>query len=113
MRFFREGPTVDGGECEIPQTLRERGRLTGRTGEKSLAWARERNADSSKEIAGDPGFAALESQILEVLDSKEKIPFVGKEGKYYYNFWKDAEHPRGLWRRTTFAEYKKASPKWD
>ena len=26
---------------------------------------------------------------------------VSKQGLYYYNFWKDAKHKRGLWRRTT------------
>ena len=36
-----------------------------------------------------------------------------KRGEHYYNFWKDAEHPRGLWRRTTLAEYRKAEPEWE
>ena len=28
------------------------------------------------------------------------------------NFWTDAEHPRGLWRQTTLADYKKPTPTW-
>ena len=30
-----------------------------------------------------------------------------------YNLWQDASHPRGLWRRTTLAEYRKARPAWE
>ena len=34
-------------------------------------------------------------------------------GDYLYNFWRDKAHPRGIWRRTTLAEYRKAQPKWE
>ncbi|KAG1386643.1 hypothetical protein G6F60_014410 [Rhizopus arrhizus] len=55
----------------------------------------------------------METSIREVLDSDAKIPGVQKIGDYYYNFWKDQQHERGLWRRTTLAEYRKASPQWE
>src|SRR5690606_5869745 len=32
---------------------------------------------------------------------------------YVYNFWQDDEHERGLWRRTTLAQYRKAQPVWE
>ena len=83
------------------------------TGEKPLAWARQQNARTEAELAADPGFAALKARLLEVLDSKEKIPAVEKIGDYYYNFWKDAQHERGLWRRTTLDEYRKPQPQWE
>jgi prolyl oligopeptidase len=87
--------------------------LEGVTDEKALAWVRERNAASAKELAGTPAFRKLEGDILEVLDSTARIPYVSKRGDFYYNFWKDAKNPKGLWRRTTLAEYRKAEPKWD
>jgi len=83
------------------------------TGEKSLAWVRERNAESAKELAGTPEFNTLEGDLLKIYDSKERIPLVRKEGPFYYNFWKDALNPRGLWRRTTLEEYRKAEPMWE
>jgi prolyl oligopeptidase len=82
------------------------------TGEKPLEWARARNAESAKALA-TPELAALEQRILDILDSKERIPSVQKLGPWYYNFWKDAKNPRGLWRRTTLAEYRKAEPAWE
>ena len=83
------------------------------SGEKSLDWVRARNAKAEAEIAGTPQFKSLESSIRAILDSDAKIPGVEKIGAYYYNFWKDKQHERGLWRRTTLAEYRKAEPKWE
>jgi len=82
-------------------------------GEKALAWVRARNAESIKELAETPGFEQLRAGILKIGGSTERIPAVYKEGPYYYNFWTDAQHPRGIWRRTTLEEYLKADPKWD
>src|SRR5204863_1429229 len=30
-----------------------------------------------------------------------------------YNFWTDAQHPRGLWRRTTPDGFRSDAPHWD
>ena len=83
------------------------------TGDKALEWVRARNAESGRELAEAADFAALKADLLKILDSKERIPSVSKNGPYYYNFWRDAKNPRGLWRRTTLEEYRKAVPKWD
>lgn len=32
---------------------------------------------------------------------------------YAYNFWQDAEHVRGLWRRTPVSSYLSATPAWE
>jgi prolyl oligopeptidase len=82
-------------------------------GERALAWVRERNAQSEKLLQAQPGFEALRSSLREVLDSREQIPYVSRRGEWLYNFWRDADNPRGLWRRTTLAEYRKARPAWE
>jgi prolyl oligopeptidase len=82
-------------------------------GEKPLAWVRERNAETAKELESSASFKKLEEQILEVLDSKDTIPLVTLRGGYLYNYWQDAKNPRGLWRRTTMEEYRKPKPKWE
>ena len=83
------------------------------TGDKALGWAKQQNARTDAELATGPGFEQLKAEILAILDSDEKIPGVQKIGDYYYNFWKDAEHERGLWRRTTLDEYRKDEPRWE
>ena len=82
-------------------------------GEKPLAWVREQNAKAVAEIASKPGFQQLEGEIRAILDSDAKIPGVQKIGAHYYNLWKDKTHERGLWRRTTLAEYRKPDPAWE
>ena len=83
------------------------------TGDKALGWVKAHNAATSSFLEKEPGFDSLQTQIREVLDSKAKIPYVNKMGAYYYNFWRDADHQRGIWRRTTLAEYQKAEPAWE
>lgn len=82
------------------------------TSEKSMAWVAERNAESTAAIRGKT-YQPLHDRLLSILDSNDRIPFVAKIGDFYYNFWQDAAHERGIWRRTTLEEYKKAAPTWE
>ena len=83
------------------------------TAERSLDWVRAHNAKAEAELATSKQFAQLQTDIRAILDSDAKIPGVEKIGEYYYNFWKDKQHERGLWRRTTLAEYRKDKPQWE
>ncbi len=82
-------------------------------GAKPLEWVEQRNAETKQAFASTPEFERTRSRILEVLDSDAKIPAVTKIGDRYYNFWKDKDHPRGLWRRTTLQQYRKDKPRWE
>ena len=81
-------------------------------GERALAFARAHNAATEAELVARPGFRALEARLLSIHGSKDKIPWPTVHESTTFNFWTDDEHPRGLWRKTTLAEYKKASPAW-
>ncbi|GAA1965543.1 prolyl oligopeptidase family serine peptidase [Amycolatopsis minnesotensis] len=83
------------------------------TGDAPLDWVRERNSETAAALAETPRFAALRDEIREVLDADDRIPYVVRRGEHLYNFWMDAAHPRGLWRRTTLEEYRKDSPAWE
>ncbi|MEO6154160.1 MAG: S9 family peptidase, partial [Thermomonas sp.] len=83
------------------------------TAERSMDWVKAHNAKTEAELAGTPEFAEMETAIRAIMDSDAKIPGVQKVGDYYYNFWKDKQHERGIWRRTTLAEYRKADPIWE
>ncbi|MCB9676095.1 MAG: S9 family peptidase [Alphaproteobacteria bacterium] len=82
-------------------------------GEKALEWVKSQNAVSVGELASDDEFEAAKNRLLEIYDSNERIPHVSKRGDWYYNFWRDADHERGLWRRTTLDSYKTDAPEWD
>ncbi|GAB4100915.1 prolyl oligopeptidase family serine peptidase [Sinomonas halotolerans] len=81
-------------------------------GEDQLAWVREQNA-RTEELLETGDYPELEARILEVMDSHERIPMVAKRGDWYYNFWRDAEHPKGLWRRTRWDSYVTDAPEWE
>jgi prolyl oligopeptidase len=81
--------------------------------DRALDWVRTRNAASEAELTAAPDYATLRTRLKTILDSNERIPYVGRHGAWFYNFWRDAQHERGLWRRTTLDEYRKAEPVWD
>jgi prolyl oligopeptidase len=83
------------------------------TGARSLDWVRQKNKTTQDHFEASSDFKNLEGDLLKILDSDERIPFVSKAGDFYYNFWRDRDHERGIWRRTTLAEYRKADPQWE
>jgi prolyl oligopeptidase len=82
-------------------------------GERAMAWVRERNAASRQRLEAWPHFQPSRDRIREILDSRDRIPAVSRRGGFLYNLWQDAANPRGLWRRTTLAEYRQPQPAWD
>src|SRR5919109_2279270 len=82
------------------------------TGERALDWVRERNAEAFAELTGNERYDRLKAEIREALDADDRIPYVARRGEHLYNFWRDADHPRGLWRRTTLESYRTAEPDW-
>ncbi|GAA1357489.1 prolyl oligopeptidase family serine peptidase [Arthrobacter koreensis] len=81
-------------------------------GDRQLDWVRAQNAETEA-LLSDSGFEQTEERLLEVLDSTDRIPMVVKRGDWYYNFWRDAEHPKGLWRRTTWQGYTDSATEWE
>jgi prolyl oligopeptidase len=85
-----------------------------------LEFAKKAN-DKCLQALGDPKEASSSSyqKILEVLESKDRIPHVTNYGfdddgnRILFNLWKDQDHPKGIWRKTTLSEYKQESPKWE
>ena len=81
-------------------------------GKAPLTWAAERSTETLAQFAS-PQFDALAVRLLEVIDSDDRIPIVSRRGAHYYNFWRDREHPRGIWRRTTLESYRSADTDWE
>ncbi len=82
-------------------------------GTKQLDWVKQQNAETISKYADSAEFKQLDARLLEVLDSNERIPMVSKIGDHFYNFWRDKDHPKGLWRRTTLYEYRQDQPAWE
>ncbi len=81
-------------------------------GERALAWVGEQNRQSQGELTALPSYADLRPRLLAVLNARDRIPQVTRRGEFFYNFWQDASHQRGLWRRTTLTQYRQPEPAW-
>jgi prolyl oligopeptidase len=82
-------------------------------GVAALDWVRAQNALSSVELQGLPQFAALHERLKTIFNSQDRIPYVSLHDGYYYNFWRDASHVRGIWRRCTPEQFVLEDPAWD
>jgi prolyl oligopeptidase len=83
------------------------------SGKQSLDYVEAQNAITFKELQARPQYGPIRQRVLDILNDKAKIAYVQKLGNHYYNFWRDAANPRGLWRRTTLEEYRKPEPAWE
>lgn len=82
------------------------------SGERSMKWVRSEN-ERTLAALGDPTATKLYSRVRSILESKDRIPLVQAVGDKLYSLWQDDVHVRGLWRRTTLNEFKKAEPAWE
>ncbi len=82
-------------------------------GPKPLEWVAQQNAASLGVLKADPRYQKNYDSVLSVLDATDRIPMGGLSHSYVYNFWQDAANPKGLWRRTTIADYQNAAPNWE
>ncbi|NPU12131.1 S9 family peptidase [Bradyrhizobium sp. 83002] len=80
--------------------------------ERALAFVAAQNRRTLAAY-GDAGFERDRDLLAAIFDRPDNIPMVSRRGGLLYNQWKDAVHPRGLWRRTTLAEFRKAEPQWE
>jgi prolyl oligopeptidase len=81
--------------------------------EQALAWAKERSDTDTAVLAAVPEFGEIQAELLEIYNSNDRIPVAGFRGDWVYNYWQDDEHVRGLWRRSTLAEFAKDEPAWE
>ena len=82
-------------------------------GAKALEWVKAQDEESRRELESKPDFKAIHERLLAIYNSRSRIPYVAKRGRWLYNFWQDEGSPRGVWRRTTLDEYRKPEPAWE
>ncbi len=81
-------------------------------GERATAWADQQTAATVRRVGG-PGYEADRDTLRALLDRPDNLAVPARRGGLLYNFWKDAAHPRGIWRRTTLDSYRTDVPEWD
>jgi prolyl oligopeptidase len=79
---------------------------------KAMAWVEAHNAKSTAVLEADPRYQQYYDEALTLAQAQDRIPYGTFTGGQIYNFWQDADHIRGILRRTTRASYGTGEPKW-
>ena len=82
-------------------------------GEEALAFAQSLNEPTLERLTSDSRYQGLYDGALEILQSQDRIAYVGVRGGELWNFWRDADNTHGLWRKTTMESYATDNPEWD
>jgi prolyl oligopeptidase len=80
---------------------------------KAMAWVNAHNARSTSILEADPRYQQYYNEALEIAQAKDRIPYGSFIGGQIYNFWQDADHVRGIWRRTSLESYASGNPQWE
>jgi prolyl oligopeptidase len=82
-------------------------------GEKALQFVEKQNNATVSELGTEKDYQDIYDKNLAVLNSTEKIAYPTIHGNYAYNFWKDKDHVRGIWRRSLLESYTSGNPVWE
>ncbi len=79
---------------------------------RAMAWVHDRNAYSTGILEADPHYAPLYQEALAIAGARDRIPQPSFTHGAIYNFWQDEDHLRGIWRKTSLADYRTPAPHW-
>ncbi len=80
-------------------------------GPAAISWVEAQNRATLARF-GDARFAADRDMLAAIYDRPDNLPIIARRGDRVFNFWKDAAHPRGLWRATSLDDFAGDSPHW-
>ncbi|WNG17296.1 S9 family peptidase [Cystobacter fuscus] len=81
--------------------------------EKSLSAVRAWNQRTESALEARPLYPEFTKEVSAIVLAKDRIPIIQLQEGLAYNFWQDEKSKRGLWRRTSLAEYQKETPAWE
>ncbi len=79
---------------------------------RAMAWVQTENNRSLGLLEKDARYPGLYADALKIAEATDKVPFPNQLGGQIVNFWQDAQHVRGIWRTTSPASYRTATPAW-
>ncbi|QKS00745.1 S9 family peptidase [Sphingomonas sp. CL5.1] len=86
--------------------------LEDKDGAKPLAWVERENARTLDRLERDPRYRTYYDEAFAIASAKDRIPMPEQVDDRTLNFWRDADHPLGIWRWTSEADYAVAAPRW-
>ncbi len=82
-------------------------------GDRALAQVKQWNAKTEAALTADPSFERDRVEARTILDDESQIAQPGQVfGDQVTNLWRDAAHPRGLWRQSPLSAFLAGKPQW-
>lgn len=72
------------------------------SGVRALDWVRTENRQTQDVLESDPRYKGFYQDVLAAEEAPERLALPVQLRGQIYNFWQDAAHRRGIWRRTAF-----------
>ena len=79
---------------------------------RSLQFVKQQNEATFARLKNQR-YQQLEQEVRKIALAKDRMPSVFFLGEHLYNLWQDANHSRGLLRRTSVPEFAKEDPHWE
>lgn len=82
-------------------------------GTKALEFVNAQNKVTFDKLSKEKDYQSIFDKSLEIYNSPERIAYPNIQGDYVYNFWKDKDHVRGIWRRCLLNNYINGKLDWE
>jgi len=76
------------------------------------AWVDEQNTRTRAAWQGGTRFEALKKRLAEAYLPRERPVIPSRWQQWAYDLWEDEDNPKGLWRRTLWADWRAGKPQW-
>lgn len=86
--------------------------LEDKDGARAMEWVTAENAKSLPRLEGDPRYRTFNEQAYAIASATDRIPYPELTNGRVLNFWRDGDHPHGIWRWTTPSGFRSATPQW-
>jgi prolyl oligopeptidase len=81
-------------------------------GPEVMKWVHAENAKTLTTLESDGHFDRFYRDALAIAEAQDRIPTPSVLGGAIVNFWQDADHVRGILRRTSVDSYLTTTPQW-
>ncbi|NNE34239.1 MAG: S9 family peptidase, partial [Rhodothermales bacterium] len=81
--------------------------------EKALEWAKKRSAQDTAVLESVAEYGEIYDELVEMYNSQDRIPAPSFQADLIYNYWQDEDHEKGIWRRTSLADFAGDEGKWE
>jgi len=79
---------------------------------RAMDWVKAEDARSLKVLEADPHYQPFYADALKIAVAPDRLPEPDQRGGEIYNFWRDADHVNGIYRKTSLSDYLTANPTW-